>query len=396
MLPYEGHQREVVITGIGVASPLGLSMREVLSFIEHDLVNFVPWALSPSIFVSPVNREFEEKLPSFKYKRYLSQAGKLILYSAKMALCDAGLDEKGMEKAALFVGVGPNTGVLLDEEELSPALALLKVIPNMTVYAISALYHIHGENLTISNACTSSLQAIGEGYRRIRRGEVEFALCGGGDSRLNPWGIRLYQKARVLLEHKGETPSRAYAPFDRHNRGFVPGEGAAFLVLEEKNRAINRGARIYGEIKGYGSSLDGLSPTAPDLRGRSLRMSLERALEDAGLMAGEIEVVFAHGTGTPLNDEVEIGVISSVFPQSCRVCALKSWIGHLSAGCGAVELCLALACLRDGFLPPIRNLKNPRGKLSFVMEREDTDFRRFIIENMGFGGHNASLVVEID
>ncbi len=387
----------VVITGVGVICPLGMSLMDSVSSIKEGRVSFHFSPVYPHVIISAVEDGFKETIPPFKYKRYLSRAGMLILSGARQAIIDSGLRKELLEDAGLFLGVGPNTASL-GEENLSDALALLKVIPNMVTYTISAIFGVRGENLTISNACTSSLQAIGEAYQKIKKGELSIALCGGGDSRLNKWGLKLYQKARVLLESQDRSPHMVYAPFDRNNRGFVPGEGSAILVLEERERAMGRGARIYGEIKGYGSSLDGSNPTAPHPEGRWLKKAVERALGEAGITEKDVDVVFAHATGTPLNDRAEIEVISSIFPNFIRVCGIKSWTGHLSAGCGAVELSLAVACLREGFLPPIRNLRAPRehpDSVEFIIYMEEGIFTKFLIQNMGFGGHNAALVVEV-
>ncbi len=385
----------VVISSIGLLCPLGACVEEALLAIEGGRCAFETFSLNgEDVLISPVREEIVNRTPPFKYRRYLSPWGMFVLYAATWALEHGGIDPGEYDHMGLFLGVGPNTEVL-GGDGLSQALALLKVIPNTPTCIISELFGIHGENLTITNACTSSLQAVGEGFRRIRYGTLSLAMCGGGDSRLNPWGLELYNRAHVLFHPCDTPPLPSYAPFDVENQGFVPGEGAAILILEERERAYKRGDFIWGEVLGYGSTIAGKGPTAPLARG--LIAALSCALEEAGLEGGEIDVVFAHGTGTPLNDMAEIEAISSVLSADVPICALKSWIGHLSAGCGGVELSLALGCVMQGWLPPIRNLKHPRdGTLHFVTKREEINLpANVLIQNMGFGGHNAALIIRV-
>jgi 3-oxoacyl-[acyl-carrier-protein] synthase II len=253
---------------------------------------------------------------------------------------------------------------------------------------------IRGENLTVSTACASSLQAIGEAFRRVKDGYLNSALAGGGDSRLSAGGILAYRKARAV--YAGDNDSDAASrPFDADRAGFVPGEGGGFFLLEESAQARKRGARIYAEVCGYGSSLDGAGLTAPASDGREAKAAVLNALAEAQITPTAIEMISAHGTGTPLNDKREADMIDELFGERRPpVTALKSWIGHAATGCGAVELSLLLYCMKEQYLPEIRNLREPcHQRVHFVRESGPFSFGAFLIENFGFGGQNAALVI---
>jgi 3-oxoacyl-[acyl-carrier-protein] synthase II len=272
------------------------------------------------------------------------------------------------------------------------ALWILKALPNTLASFIAQSLGIHGENLTITTACTASLQALGEGFRRIKAGYLDTTLAGGGDSRISMNGLAAYRDAGALW--KGVDPATGYAPFDVSRSGFIPGEGGAFFFLEELARAQKRGAQIIAEIRGYGCSLDGTSMTAPDLTGRALEHAIRSALGESGIAPESVGLVSAHGTGTVLNDLTESEVLARIFPVSTRVTALKSWIGHLSAACGAVELGILLACMKENILPRVRNLKEPcTNGVSFVCENTGFEADTFVLCNSGFGGQNTALAV---
>lgn len=387
----------VVITGIGLISSLGISEEQVVKSILNDKVNFLRSEIDPELVVCPVQDfDFKDYIKSYKYFRYLPKGWQFGICAAKGAIESSGLTEEHLNSSGLFVGVGPNVEAINDKI-IDKALGLVSVLPNTITFCISHLFGIHGENLTIQNACASSLQAIGEGFLRINQGLIKVALCGGSDSRLGEMGLKLYKNARVLLtSDKNIEPHKRYAPFDKKNQGFVPGEGGAFLVLEEMEHAKKRGAKILGEVIGYSSSLDGLNPTAPDKKGVWAKRCVKSALEFYDVSDGDIDVIFSHGTGTPLNDLMEINLIKQVFPKSPFVCSLKSWIGHLAAACGAAEVTIGLFCLKNRVVPKVRNLKDPRDKgINFVFKNINKKLDVALFESFGFGGQNAALIVKI-
>ncbi len=397
-------RRRVAITAVGVLSSLGRTSGEVMKNLREKKVAFIRPAFDGDVVVCPV-QPFDVKVSTgpFKEARYLNRGAQLAVASAMKAIRHSGIQRDGLARAGLFVGMGPNLdiggefpdirGGDMDRQDLQ-ALWILRFLPNTAASAIARLAGIHGENLTVSTACASSLQAVGEAYRRIKHGYLDLAVAGGGDSRLSSGGILAYKKAQALYAGNGE-PARASRPFDAGRSGFVPGEGGAFFILEEMQRARGRRAEIWGEICGYGCSLDGGSMTAPDGDGQGGRMAVSAALKEADMDPSRIEVIAAHGTGTLLNDEREAGLIGGIWGgRRPVVMALKSWIGHAASGCGAVELALSLFCMQEGYLPEIRNLEDPcRGDIPFLREGTAFPFRSVLIENFGFGGQNSALVV---
>jgi 3-oxoacyl-[acyl-carrier-protein] synthase II len=398
-------KNRVVITSIGLVSALGFSTEKALGGLESGGAAFERAAFDDNVCVCPVGMDFRLKdfIGRYKNARYLNRGAQFCVASATAALRNSGLDEEMLAGTGLFVGSGPNLDIggefpeilegNLDRETLA-ALWILKFLPNTAASAISDLAGVHGENATVGTACSASLQALGEGFRKIRSGYLDIALAGGGDSRLSPGAILAYRKAQALWTGRGD-PSTQYGPFDRNRRGFIPGEGGAFFVLENLELARARSAVILGEVCGFGASMDGYNMTAPDPAGRWAEVAVRSALDEAGLGADRIDVISAHGTATPLNDEMEAALIGRIFGSKPPVVALKSRIGHLAAACGAVELALGLACLHRGFLPGIRNLKDPAfDKINLVRESQSTSAETMIVENFGFGGQNAALVVK--
>ncbi len=386
----------VAITGIGIISSLGSKAKEIISSIQEDSVGFQVSEINSHVFVCPISWfDFKDYIPRYKYARYLPRSWKFSLCAAKKAIEQSNLSQADLGKTGLFVGSGPNVeGIYLDPSK--KALGILEILPNTPSFCISHFLGVHGENLTISTACSSSLQAIGEGFLRIRSGQLKIALCGGGDSRLGRAGTLLYHRAGVLLTRQKNTCAKqVYAPFDIQNSGFVPGEGGAFLVLEEMEHAIKRKAEIFGEVLGYSSSLDGTNPTAPGRGSSYSSQCVKRSLEMSKLDSSEIDIIFSHGTGTVLNDEMEINLIKRIFPiNKPYICALKSWIGHLAAGCGAVEMAVGIICMKNGLIPKIRNLKDPRDReLNFLISNTKAHLKNAVFQSFGFGGQNAAVVI---
>jgi len=397
--------RRVVITALGVVSSLGNSSEQILQALRNGQVSFAESSFDPQVITSPI-RDFElgAFTGSFKERRYLNRGAQLAVAAAMSAIRMASLRREQLTDTGLFLGAGPNMDVGGEIPEIRQgeiqhdslmALWILRFLPNTAASVISILAGIQGDNLTVTSACSSSLQAIGVAFQKIRDGYLDLALAGGGDSRLTPGAILAYRKARALYEGGGN-PGEASRPFDNGRRGFVPGEGGAVLLLEELEHAWSRGAAIYGEVCGFGTSMDGYNVTAPEPAGRGGQMALEKALEDAGLVPGDIDAVSTHGTGTLLNDRMEAALIERVYERIFpRVLAFKSWIGHLSTACGAMETALSLICLQNDFLPEIRNLREACSPvLPFVREGGNCPTSTWAIENFGFGGQNAVLIVK--
>ncbi len=397
--------RRVVITSMGLVSNLGLRSEQVADSFRHDRTHFGQSTMADGIAVSPVP-DFDIKAVTGRFKnlRYLNRGAALATAAACRTVKKAALTPEQLSATGLFVGNGPNLD-LGDEcpdiengrmaADKLPALWLLRFLPNTAASAIAQLTGVHGDNLSVGTACSASLQAIGEAFRKIKDGYLDTALAGGGDSRLGAGGLLAYQKARALYDGP-EEPAAASRPFDTRRSGFVPGEGGAFFLLESLPKAQQRGTRIWAEVVGYGAAMDGGTMTAPHPDGVWAEQAVRSALDEAGLPCEQIEAIAAHGTGTPLNDAMEAALIGRLFRHRPPVLALKSWIGHLASACGAVELALVLSGWRHGILPGIRNLVTPcNPNLNFLRETASgPQPQTLLLENFGFGGQNAALVIK--
>lgn len=277
--------------------------------------------------------------------------------------------------------------------------SLVKNNSNRPSALIAERFGLYGYNATITTACASATQALGTAYRAVYRGDADMMVAGGADSMINPVGLVFF----VLLGAAAvstEKPSEICRPFDRKRSGLVMGEGAGIAVLEEETHALKRGAKIYAEVAGYGSTMDAYKVTAPDPKGAGAETSMRNALRDAGMNADEIDYINAHGTSTKLNDSAETLAIKNVFKEhayNISVNSSKSLIGHLIAASGGPEFVFtALTVNRDEIHPTInRNNPDPRCDLDYVpnVKRSKT-VRAAISNSFGFGGQNASIVLK--
>jgi len=397
--------RRVVITSVGVISSLGFSQGEIIENLKKGNTSFKRPSFDREVIVSPVKGfNIKDFTGRFKDARYLNRGAKFCIASAADTIRKAKLSGDILEKAGLFVGSGPNFDIGGEFPEIhngdlseskQAALWILKFLPNTAASAIAKYANIHGENATIGTACSASLQAIGEAYRKVKDGYLELAFAGGGDSRINSGGILAYKKAQALYTGEGK-PASASRPFDEKRNGFVPGEGGAFFLLEDLEHAKKRKAQILAEICGFGCSIDGHNMTAPRPDGVWAEKAVQNAIKESDIEPLSIDVVSTHGTGTPLNDAMESAMIERVFDHhKPDIIALKSWVGHLASSCGAVEMAICLHLMRNSYLPEIRNLENACNQnINFVCEPKPESIKTMLIENFGFGGQNSALVVK--
>lgn len=397
--------RRVVITSVGILSSLGFKPEQVISSLKEGNVAFERSPLDDEVIICPVNNfNIKDFTGRFKYARYLHRGAEFCVAAAIDAANNSRLTENMRAKAGLFVGSGHSIDFGGEFPEIRDsstdisklaALWILKYLPNTAAAAISKLVGVHGENATIGTACSASLQAVGEAYRKIKGGYLDLAFAGGGVSRLSYGGLTAYKKANALFTISGDSNKDQYNPFNIVRKGFVPGEGGAFLLLEELEHAKKRRGKIYAEVCGYGASISGHSPTAPDPEGKWEEKSVRSALKEAEISPSQVKVISAHGTGTPLNDDMESELIDRIFGNyKPFVIALKSWIGHLTPACGAMELAICIILMKNNYLPEIRNLIEPCHKsVNFVQKAIDHSFDIVMLENFGFGGQNSTLVV---
>ena len=382
--------QRVVITGSGFVLPLGTTSENVLAALKAGPGPFVVSDHDPEVAVCPVSDfDLKDYIGRFKNTRYLTRGQQLGLAAAMLAFKDAGLKPKEQESGGLFLGLGPN---LEARPRTDKALWLLDFLPNILSACLAELLGFHGENLTIATACAASTQAVGQAYQAVSSGRIPLALAGGGDSRLSPQAVWAYKQAGVLATNFTQA-DQACRPFDRDRNGFAVGEGGAMFVLESLDHALERGARILGEIVGAASSLDGTSLTGPDPQGRAATLAVGQCLE---ALDQKSLCIVAHGTGTILNDELESQMLARLAPLAQGICAFKSQIGHLASACGAAELALGLICARQGWFPGIANLRNPcQPRLPFLSESTNLCPQTLVVQSFGFGGQNACLSVRL-
>jgi 3-oxoacyl-[acyl-carrier-protein] synthase II len=333
----------------------------------------------------------------------------LALVATDEAVSDAGLtfEDKSTDNN---VGVILGTGIggictLLQNAEVRSARGSRRVSPlmvpmmmaNAAAGEVAIRYGLHGQTMALASACATGNNAIGEGTRLIRDGSAEVMICGGSESAMHPLALAALSNMQAVSSRNDE-PSRASRPFDAQRDGFLLGEGAGVLILESLSHAQKRGARVYAEVMGYGTSTDAFHITAPDENGAGAVLSMERALQDAGLAPEEIDYLNAHGTSTPLNDATETRAIRQVFGEHAYrmpISSTKSMIGHLMGSAGAVEAVACIKSLETGVIHPTINQEtpDPACDLDYVPNQaRETHPCTALSNSFGFGGHNATVI----
>lgn len=422
-------ERRVVVTGLGAVTPVGNDVGTTWAALRAGRSGVAPIASFDASGL-PVRFAAEVKgfdpLPYVPNRKALKIMGKNVqfaLAAARQALADAlgGAPVPDPDRAGVVMGAGIVNAHLPEIveaiRESSPdgsfdmrrfgsdgarrlfPLTLLRHLPNMAAAHVAIAHGLKGPNNTIVTACASGLQAVGEAFRIVARGDADLVVAGGTDSRIEPLGMIGYILLGALSTRNDE-PARASRPFDRGRDGFVVGEGAACLVLEPFEAARARGATILAEVVGYGASSDAYRPTDPEPEGAGAVRAMRAALSDAGLAPGEIDHVNAHGTSTQMNDRAEAAAYRTVFGDRLdrlTVTSIKSEIGHLGAAAGAAECLAAVLTLRDRAAPPTINLDDPDPACVLPVvagaERPLPDVRTVMKNSFGFGGQNATVIL---
>jgi 3-oxoacyl-[acyl-carrier-protein] synthase II len=423
--------RRVVITGLGVVAPNGVGTEAFWSACVNGQSGVRPVvsfdASQHPIKVAAEVPEFDVTpfVPSGQRKslKVMSRAMRFGVGAAGLALRDSGLelDREDPERVGVVMGTGL---VPVDLSELGPALAqtwdadgtfdatrlgqrgsgvlfplwILKYLPNMFAAHISMALNAQGPNSTITTACVAGTQAVGEAARLIERGDADVMFAGGADSRIDPLLLLAYTALGALSKAE-RPPAEVSRPFDGQRDGFVLGEGAGVLVLEELERARRRGATIYAEVAGFGSSFDAYAVTKPDPEAGGAVRAIEWALREARTDRRDVDYINAHGTSTRLNDIMETRAVKRVFGEGARalpLSSIKSMVGHLIGAAGAVEAAALALTLRDGVLPPTINYRyrDPECDLDYVPNcAREMPVRTGLSTSFGFGGQNAALVL---
>ena len=406
-------KNRVVVTGMGTINPLGKTLEEYWDgLIEgRSTARTVP----PERFVTErINTKFACLVDGFDPAAFLERKlvgrsarfTQLAVAAASLALTDSGLD-LGKEDS-FRVGVEMGTGIggfpeiyeaaasFSDGGRLSPFFAPM-VIPNMAAGQVAMSFGLRGPNSTITTACAASTHTIGTATRIIERGDADVMLAGGTEASLSAFGVGSFNAIRALST-RNDDPEHASRPFDKDRDGFVPGEGAGVLVLESLEHAVDRDARIYGEVIGFAVTDDAFHQVAPDETGKGPAVCIENAIRDAGLSGDEVEYVNAHGTSTPLNDAAETKALKMAlgdYAHRVPISSTKSMIGHLLGAAGAVEAIAVLLTLNRGMIHPTINYTTPDPEcdLDYVPnEPRRVDVRVAISNGFGFGGQNAVAV----
>jgi 3-oxoacyl-[acyl-carrier-protein] synthase II len=406
--------KRAVITGIGVLAPVGNTVEELWQNLKAGVsgVSNVD-RFDASRFDSRIAAQVKGFDPSLymdkKELRRTDVVQQYVIAAAESAIKDSQLNLDTVDKERVGVVTGSGIGGILSFEEqhsilitkgpskVSPFFINMMII-DMLSGLISLRYGFKGPNYCTVSACASSAQAIGDALRIIQRGESEIVITGGAEAAITEMAFAGFCSARALST-RNDQPEKASRPFDIDRDGFVMGEGAAIMVVEEEEYAKRRGAKIYADLLGCGMSADAYHITAPSPEGDGAARSMRAALKDAGLSSEQVGYVNTHGTSTPLGDIAETLAIKSVFGEragSLAINSSKSMIGHMLGAAGAIEAVVTALSLRDGFVHPTINVENqdPQCDLNYMRDGGKAVDVRFALSNsFGFGGHNVTLAM---
>ncbi len=408
--------RRVVVTGMGVVTPLG-----------HELNSFWQNLIAGKCGIGPITafdtEKFDTKIagqvpefdltpafPSPKEIRRTDRYAQFAIYAAWSALKDSGLDltKVNLDEAGVMIGSGigglatttDQHSILLERGpgRMSP-FTIPMLISNMASGLISMYHNLRGPNFATCSACATANHAIGEAWRTIKAGDAQIMFAGGSEAAIIPIGIGGFCAMRAMST-RNDDPQHASRPFDKDRDGFVMGEGAGVLVLEELEHAKKRGAQIYCEISGYGNTADAHHLTAPSPGGEGAARSMKMALRTSGLNPTDVSYINAHGTSTPQGDIAETQAIKSVFGDHAKklaVSSTKGATGHMLGAAGAVETAACVLAIKHSIVPPTINLQNPDSEcdLDYVPNvAREMKVNAIVNNSFGFGGHNSTIAAK--
>ena len=408
------NEQRVVVTGMGAVTPVGIGLeafwqgllagKNGIARVSH---------FDPSGYRSQLAAEVKDFDPlQWIDKKSLERMDRFTVFAvaaAAMAMKDAGLENSAFnkERAGVIIGSGTGGSATIEEghfrlQEKGPnaitPFFVSKLLINMAACMVSIRFGLKGPLSAPSVACSTGANAVGDAFRILQRGDAEVMLAGGSEAAVTPLPYAGFCASRSMSANLD--PETACRPFDRDRDGFIMGEGAGVVVLENREHAVQRRAKIYAELAGYGNTADAYHFTAPEPNGDGMVRVMKAALKDAAVGPGEIDYINAHGTSTPMNDKIESAAIMKVFgdhAMALKVSSNKSMIGHMLAAAGAVEFIATVMSVHSGIVPPTINYREPDPDcpLDYVTRGAETMDVRFAASNsFGFGGGNACLIVK--
>ena len=405
--------RRVVVTGMGAITPIGLSVAEFWEGVKAGKTGFAPItrfdATEYKCHLAAEVKGFDGKdFMDFKAAKRMELFCQYAVAAAKEALEDAGLDMEKEDPFRVGVSVGSGIGSLQAMErehskllEKGPSrvnpLLVPMMICNMAAGNVSIQFGLKGKSLNVVTACATGTNSIGEAFRSIQYGEAEVMVAGGTESSVTPIGIAGFTALTALSS--SDDPARCSIPFDKERNGFVMGEGSAIVVLEELEHAKKRGAKIYAEVIGYGCTSDAYHITSPAEDGSGAAKAMEYAVKDGGIRNEDITYINAHGTSTHHNDLFETRAIKLLFGEhakNIKINSTKSLVGHLLGAAGALEFVTCVKELEEGYIHQTAGYRVPDEEcdLDYCVEPVKEDFTYALSNSLGFGGHNASILIK--
>lgn len=408
------NHRRVVITGVGAITPLGSTVDQFWENLTKGVSGIKRLSsFDPSLFTCQVAAE----IPDFEAEKYFDpkevkrndRYTHFAVAASRIAFEDSGLKGTQYEPEKFGVLIGTGIGGMRTIEiqtkryyeggprKVSPFM-IPSLIANIASGVVAIEFGARGPSYGIVSACASGAHAIGESFRKIKEGEVDVMLSGGSEAAITEIGFAGFCSMKAMSTAFNNEPERSCRPFDLNRDGFVMGEGAGVLVLESLEHALKRKAKIYAEVVGYGASCDAYHITSPDPEGKGLAVCLRKALEEANVTADEVDYINAHGTSTTYNDKFETAAIKIVFGEHAKklvVSSTKSMTGHLLGAAGGIEAIASIKAIATGVIPPTINYETPDPECDLFYAPNKKIERKVDIvvsNNLGFGGHNASLV----
>mgnify|MGYP002620444292 CR=1 FL=1 len=407
-------ERRVVVTGMGAVTPIGNNVEEFWKGIKEgkcgidNITRFDTTNYKVKLAAEVKDLNLEDYMDK-RAARRLDRYSQLAMVAAKEVMADSGINETNtdMNKVAIIVGAGigglstieEQTKVLVSKghDRVSPMFIPMSIL-NMATGNIAIEYGLKGESIAIATACATGTHCIGEGYRLIKHGYQEAALVGGAEGTITELSVAGFTNIKALCQATDK--NRASIPFDKERSGFVMGEGAGLLMLEELEHAKARGAKIYAEIVGYGASTDAYHITSPAPGGEGGARAMVDAIKDAGINPEDIDYINAHGTSTHLNDSFETAAIKTALGEAANavmVSSTKSNTGHLLGAAGAVEAIACIKAIGDSYVPPTINYKVPDEECDLDIvpnEGRNKEIKYAMSNSLGFGGHNSTVIIK--